>query len=303
MRRRIAAAGALLIGIVGGGSFWISSTEPSRSDIESAKAIRSAKVKHDAPSSAEALQRLRSSYSLGGIPSVGSSPDDPLYFAEVKVAAENGDPQAQRELSTIYGECMSYSLSPQRYAATLDSLAAKSPASARAIASIKARHFKLCSAVDGGDVIPANAYSLWLEAAAESGDVVAEIRREARSLEPLSDERYVQLASSAIAEQDPQALFDLGDLLARVPQDRDIGRYNSVSGTPYAGYAWGIVACRLGLPCGAGSRIMDSLCVNTGACNHSSYESFVYSELVPIADRRRVQGLVAEVEEVVVEDL
>lgn len=223
----------------------------------------------------------------------------PLYFAEVKAAAMSGDPRAQRELSTIYGDCMAYSLSPQAYISTLDNFAARNPGSAESISSIKERRSQICSTVDEGQVIPFEAYSLWMNAAAESGDVVSQIRRQVRSLERLSSEEYASYADAAIESGDPRALFELGDLLVRAPQDKGAGRYTDVSGTPYAGYAWGIVACKAGLPCGPGTPVMDSLCVNTGACGYSSYEGFVFSELIPPADRHKMDALIQEVERLV----
>lgn len=226
----------------------------------------------------------------------------PLYFAELKQKAARGDPEAQRELSYIYGECMWYSISPSTYLAHMDQMASMSSESTAYMQALKARRTALCSTVDDGAPIPLEAYTLWLDQAARSGDVAAQIRKEARSLEVLSQDRYVELADAALASKDPQALLDLGDLLALAPQDIKLGPYTEVSGTSYAGYAWGIAACRRGMFCGRGSRVMDGLCLSTGRCNQPDYESFVYFNLAPAGDRKPIEKLVGKINRLLDDD-
>ncbi|MGH8075797.1 MAG: hypothetical protein ACREPE_00510 [Lysobacter sp.] len=203
----------------------------------------------------------------------------PLSVAEIKQRAERGDPVFQRELSGLYEECSAYSLNPSVYLKTLDDLSKLSPGSAKSMERIKARQTALCTQVDNGAPIPREAYQLWLEQAARGGDLTARIRLKARSLEDVPVNEIEVLAGAAIAGKDPSALFELGALMGRPSSAAMSGPLGAVAGTPYSEYAWGIKACRMGAPCGEGSALMTSLCVNTGRCNYANYESFMRSEV------------------------
>lgn len=220
---------------------------------------------------------------------------DRLDFYQLKFDAENGDPKAQRDLATVYGRCMAYSLSPQKYFDGLRAIAAQAPESAVQMERVIKKIATDCSEVDGGSAIPLDAYEAWIEQAAKSGDLVAKLRIAARSTDVVSPKEYQDLVAEALASREPEALFEAGQLLALAPGNVDLGEYGRVSATPYAAYAWAVVACRMGMDCGSDSYVMESVCTNYGSCNRGNYENFVRADLISVGDRRRFDDMVTVV--------
>lgn len=228
--------------------------------------------------------------------SQGIKPDDgQLSFEEVKDLANRGDAFAQRKLGEIYENCLAYSLNPSTHLATLDNLAKLNPESKPNIELIKNRQVSQCQGIDGGMPIPLEAYKLWTEQAARSGDLASKLKLRARASSPASADEIDSLTNEVLASDDPQALFELARIMGKPHSDGISGQFGSISGNASAEYAWSIVACRAGVNCGSGSSIMDSICINTGSCNYSSYEAFVMSELVTLAERKRVNEMISQI--------
>lgn len=203
----------------------------------------------------------------------------PLSFVEIKQNAERGDPVAQRELSSIYEECLAYSLNSTVYLQGLDDLSKLNPGSTKRMQEIKVRQTTRCAGVDDGAPIPLEAYQLWLEQAARGGDLTARIKLKARSLEEIPAEEVGALGDAAIASKDPLALFELAALMGKPSSGNVVGPLAAVAGSSSRGHAWAITACRMGAPCGARSVTMTSVCISTGRCNYSDYESFIMAEV------------------------
>lgn len=218
--------------------------------------------------------------------------EDKLSFEEIKDRANRGVASAQRRLAQIYESCFAYSLNPVTHLATLDDLAQVNPDSKTGIELLKKRQALLCDGIDSGAPIPQEAYKLWTEQAARNGDVASKLKIRARSSAPLSAGDINSLADEALASGDPQALLELSEIMGRPLSDPPSGRFESLSGSASAGYAWSIAACRAGVACGKGSYVMDSICMNTGSCNHSNYEAFVMTELVPSAQKKHIYRMI-----------
>lgn len=221
----------------------------------------------------------------------------PRTFEQIKTEAERGSAVAQRELSELYGFCMPYSLNSSTQLQTLDHLASLAPDSKAGMDEVKARMITRCDGVDSGQPIPMEAVSLWATLAASSGDVASQVRLRVTSLDPLSSDEVSSLADAALVSRDPNAMLEMSNLMFRPMTGEISERYKGISGSPLAGAAWGIAACRAGASCGNGSMLMDSLCVSTGRCQHRSYEDFVFAQMVPPAERRRVLGMVQRISE------
>jgi len=219
-----------------------------------------------------------------------------MGFRDLEFAALRGDAKAQRLLSESYERCLPYSLSPARHLGTLDSFAAMQPDSAAYVHDMKKRVVSFCSTVDDGAPIPLEAYQLWLEQAAATGDLTAKVRLKSRSPEMLDASEYQSIADEVMASRDPAALFELGNLLARAPSDSSLGKYQDLAGSS-ASHALEIAACRRGLACGAGSALMDGMCSGTGHCWYLDYESLIYSEFVPPGGRKRVNDALTLLED------
>jgi hypothetical protein len=232
---------------------------------------------------------------LGAPEKIASGQESEISFDLLKANAENGSAVAQRDLSEIYGLCMSYSLDPATQLATLDHMAKLKGGVTTGIEQVKNRLKARCGSVDGGQPIPKDAVDLWLQQAAKAGDPVANVRLRNMSQEPLSAEEVIQLSNLAADAHDPKLMLELSNLMSR-PVSGDIPeKYARVSGNPVAGAAWAISACRAGAACGNGTITMDTVCINTGACNYPNYESFIMGELVPEGDRARLNRIISEI--------
>ncbi|WP_159091892.1 hypothetical protein [Stenotrophomonas sp. ZAC14D2_NAIMI4_7] len=220
-------------------------------------------------------------------------------FLELRGRAEAGDVIAQRQLAELFERCSVFSLSPSNMYSMLDAFARVRGASPTAYDGIKKRFSTVCSGVDGGQVIPKDAYMTWLDKAARQGDPYAKVALASKNYSKLQASDYQSLARDVVNSSDPEAVFALGDLLALAPQDSDLAEYRPAVTGPYANYAWGIAACRMGADCGSDSYRMDSLCVNTGICNSGDYESAIRTNAVPAGQQESLDKAIAEVQRVV----
>lgn len=219
-------------------------------------------------------------------------------FLELRGRAEAGDVTAQRRLAELFERCSVFSLSPSNMYSTLDAFARARGASPTAYDGIKKRFSTVCSGVDGGQVIPEDAYMTWLDKAARQGDPYANVTLASKNFSKLKASDYQSLARDVVNASDPEALFALGNLLALAPQDADLAEYRSAVTGPYANYAWGIAACRMGADCGPDSYRMDSLCINTGICNSGDYESAIRTDAIPAGQQESLDKAIAEVQKV-----
>lgn len=220
-------------------------------------------------------------------------------FSELLAHAKAGDVIAQRELGNLYQRCSVFSLSASNMNSMLDTFAKMRGEPDGAYDDIKGRFSMTCTAVDGGQVIPREAYMNWFERAARQGDAFSKIAVASANFSSLKADDYQSIARDAINSGDAEAIFALGDLLAIAPESIDLAEFRSVSGGPYANYAWGIVACRMGAECGAGSFRMDSLCINTGMCGSEGFEEAIRTDAVPLGQHESLDKAIVEVQRVI----
>lgn len=204
-----------------------------------------------------------------------------ILFASLYSRAESGDIVAQRELAGIYERCALYSLSPSMFNETVRGIARDRGAGASAYDEIILRYKATCSAVDGGQMIPTEAYMLWYEQAAKGGDTASRIRLATSNHGTLTDKEFRELARDATNSADPEAIFALGNLLSLAPDSADLGEFSGISKGPYLPLAWGIVACRLGSDCRPFSARMDEMCIAGSVCGSLDFEDGVRFDLVP----------------------
>lgn len=251
------------------------------------------------PNASHGKSRSTSDHHLDAAVGKGDAAKDFLLgsvsFDLIKQKAESGDAVAQRQLSEMYEDCAVYSFGPDSYLGTLDSLSAMKPASKPKIEQIKQQIQRFCGRVDGGQPIPLEAYKLWLEQSAKSGDPVAAIRYASLDLRGPQPKQLANLVDLVGASQNPQALFELSNLVAGYQGDWEDQDNERLFGKAYSNYAMAIAACRAGMNCSASSRLMRQVCTSTFTCNYTNYEQFVYSELVSPASRKDVEALAVEV--------
>lgn len=213
------------------------------------------------------------------------------HFMDVKRRAEHGSPEAQRELSEIYGRCMAIGTSPTKFLAGIDAISKQSRDARSSAMLVDAANdlVTTCAEVDGGAPVPVDANKLWLKAAASGGDLAAQVRL--KMMYPYDSVNYEieTLYKNAVAAGDERALFDLGQLLLQkndIPETKYSGALSGKLGP----YALQIAACRYGLDCSAKSEVMKSLCLNTTACNFTDYESFIRSMIIPKSETEQLNG-------------
>ncbi|WP_313251140.1 hypothetical protein [Stenotrophomonas sp.] len=214
--------------------------------------------------------------------------DYAVEFHRLLSQAEQGDKTAQLSLSEIYERCSGYAVAPERYIEGIKSLAATNGNQAVVVQALADRVAEQCRIVVNTDSLSGLAYQEWLMKAAQNGSLVANARLMTRSINTPRPENAKKVADLALAGRDAKALFETGELMARIEDSAALGAYSNVSGSGVGTYAWGVVGCRMGLDCSAGSNIMDSLCMNTGKCGYSSYEEFVRHEFVPAGEQGRL---------------
>lgn len=211
-----------------------------------------------------------------------------LNFAKIKSEAENGSSTAQKELAHIYSFCMFYSIRPEVQLATIDDLAKYAKGSTVGLRNVKERLKRRCDNVDGGQPIPYVAYSLWLKEAARRGNVAAKIELRVQSAAPLSVNEASDLADIVRKSHDPEAMYQLSNLMAG-PMSEDIPeKYSGLMGSALAGHAWAVAACQSGLDCESGSMTMDSVCITTGLCDYENYEQFIRAQAIVPADQAKL---------------
>ncbi|WP_303638094.1 hypothetical protein [Stenotrophomonas tuberculopleuritidis] len=222
-----------------------------------------------------------------------------VHFSILRSRAEAGDMVAQRELAKLYQQCSVFSLSPENMYATLDAYAAARGVPQSTYTGIKHRFSATCSAVDGGQVIPQDAYTSWFERAANQGDTYSKVAVASKNFVTLGADDYLSLARDVINSGDPEAIFSLGDLLALAPESSDFAELKRATTGPYANYAWGVVACRMGADCGPASYRLDSLCINTGICGLGNFEDAIRNGAVADGQQESLDRAIEEVQRAV----
>ncbi|MBO9879816.1 MULTISPECIES: hypothetical protein [Xanthomonas] len=213
-------------------------------------------------------------------------------FEAVKDNALRGDAAAQLELSGMYDRCFSVSMSRQQYLSGVDAMALQAGKAAATMKATARRIADDCALVEGGSPIPLDAQKEWLKASAASGNLAAKIRFHVRYAGEAS-ESVADLVQAAVERRDSEAMFELADLLSTQSSGAELGPFEAVAGDETSAYAWGIVACRMGAECGAGSAVIEGSCLN-GACA-SNYEQLVRNDLLPKGEGERLDRNIARI--------
>lgn len=253
------------------------------------------------PTTQKAAVKSDSSASQGQQSSPQPSTARPLEtqsFGEILRLAEQGNPAAQRALSDRYSDCSAYSLSPTRFKANVEATAKMASLPKATVDRVTAIADTLCTDVDGGQPIPHEAVNLWLEQSAKNGDLIAKVKLAAKAPAKLKPTDANQLISDVIASGDPNALLELASLTGRLDDSGIDPKYREyVGGGPNDEYAWALAACRNGAACGADSRIMKLVCINTMRCSYNSYEQFVLTEMIPQGGKKRAEQIAKALEQ------
>ena len=137
---------------------------------------------------------------------------------------------------------------------------------------------------------------MWLKEAAKNGDLIARARLATRNMDPISSEEFDGLLNDILIAGDPDALFEVSGLMRNPPAGSSVLPDELFGGSGLTEHAWAITSCRMGAAaCQADSTLLNNICAEMGRCNYLSYEHFVTNELLPPADRARLQAAIREI--------
>ncbi len=203
----------------------------------------------------------------------------------LQARADAGDAAAQRELALAYDRCLMVSLDPSDYPRQIQAFASTRGSAEEAAIVEQAGQALMeeCAGLDDGQRIPLDAITLWMQQAAQGGDLEA-----IATTWRLGNTHALEQAAlwdRVIAEGNAGALYALSNLYQADERDR---RFGDVLAGDTASTALELAACRLGKDCGSGSVFMRTMCTAAGACADASYEE-VLMRALPAAERKVLQ--------------
>lgn len=238
----------------------------------------------------------------GGAAAGARSQASPLGPEALAAAAERGEPAAMRVYADMHMRCI-FSMGKEGWSSatfwqTVDGRANVLPADQAAYLRAAAQRLhdhcaRLGQGLDRRGF--ALQYRVWMEEAAEAGDLAARIRMGWRPGQPKPD----PVADSALMDE----ILASGDGYAMLEAMRLM--YRARNGLPgYEGQDFGVptmaaftlLACEHGVDCGAGSPTMDSLCLDSGNCSGQGIDTVVFESDPDPAFEDQVQQRKAELE-------
>lgn len=192
--------------------------------------------------------------------------------------AGQGDLVSQRELGQAYERCFPVlASSPNEYLEGARSMAGNLKTEAERALLIGAAQFRLqqCQSLDNGQIVPAEAGRLWLDLAAQGGDLPAQAMAAVRSSGTAGSVRVALAWERALAASDGRAL----NALVGHEDSPGFTRYLGGVVTPEDAVAvMSVVGCRTGAPCQAGDEVMLDLCLNAFHCSDSGFEDIIWQQ-------------------------
>lgn len=207
-----------------------------------------------------------------------------LLIADLEQRSRSGDADASLALSRIYDECMMF-LDPAAIA-TIDIPPERRAALIRSHAWLQRR----CAGFSPGTVESIRNVLHYRSLAARQGSLVAQIEEQIRHAGfdlPLADHRT--LIEAVLLQGDGEAYLALSNLMGSTAAGRREQLQDVPAGSEVAAAAWMLAGCRLGVPCGIDSPLLNRLCSQAGMCGPESVEDLFTSNLQP-EDRDAAQA-------------
>lgn len=207
-----------------------------------------------------------------------------LLIADLEQRSRSGDADASLALSRIYDECM-MSLDPTALA-TMDIPTARRAALIRSHAWLQRR----CAGFSPGIVESIRNVRHYRSLAARQGSLVAQIEEQIRHAGfdlPVADHRT--LIEAVLLQEDGEAYVALSNLMGSTAAGRREQLQGVPAGSEVATAAWMLAGCRLGIPCGIDSPLLNRLCGQSCMCGPESVEDLFTSDLQP-EDRDAAQA-------------
>jgi hypothetical protein len=217
-------------------------------------------------------------------------------YAAIRKKAHDGNPIAQRYLYEIYERCLQ--MNTASALPYLQKLATVDQRLAKTFSDIQTDYQRRCTGAAGAEV-SGKSYAFWLRRSASGGDLVSEMRVASRTATaPMPVAQLQDFIRRAALSGDPAAIMEIGTILPNVQEAWPDPSTALAIKHELAGHAWVIAACRAGIDCSYGSRVMTNVCLNSMSCHYQNYEAFLYADAVPPSERKRVEVLVMIIQKV-----
>jgi hypothetical protein len=218
-------------------------------------------------------------------------------YIEIRQAAMDDDPVAQRRLSELYEECRAYSGGLSTALRMLGTLSEADPRSKPTVAGIYRDFKRYCVQADADLRRNPDAAVYWLHRSAKAGDLTSEMRYIARNNPTLQEGQLEYFVERLRATGDPDAIFEMAPLLVRAtvpwPEETQAAAFKG----DRAQAAWMIAACRAGYDCARGSRVLNTICINTLNCQADDYLRYLLKENEKPEQRAELSALLRLIEQ------
>ncbi len=190
--------------------------------------------------------------------------------------AAKGDAEAERLIAYAYEECKQLGRSPETYAKTLESAMGEQLSSDQMLRfeSAVRREIARCGTLSADGAKAA----LWFNGAASNGDVAANVRLSASSVDTAN------IASSfraAAATGDGNAIAEIGNSLTYL-SDAERASLGGLFDDRLAAQAWSLAACDFGANCSADGGQLRNICIRAARCDFNTLYDAYASLLSPI---------------------
>jgi hypothetical protein len=193
------------------------------------------------------------------------------FVAAMKAATTGDNSRSNAMYALALNECMAMSINPS-FAETANGFGGRN------IPKYMLSDYKeRCQNLAQSHSIKSAEIDALYSSAAEHGDLYAQARNFAQSANTLSQEEASRQMLDIIQSGDPYAINELSTALAD-PSSQRLGEY---AGSDASAAAWQLVACDMGMDCGAGSYIVRQMCVFGGICGQGDLRNVLAQVLSP----------------------
>lgn len=205
---------------------------------------------------------------------------DVHHLWALKQAADHGDAAAMREIAFTSSRCASITNVKYGMQYTLDEVSANlsmhSPEAAAGYRRAGQRLKQQCDVLVSwaGDL---RAFGrLWREHAAAAGDLTATIRNTLYDVQR-DPQVAAELLDRVVVSGDAQAIAEMGALLFQVGRSgQSLPGYEGLEFDVFDFYAMQMVACERGVACGAGSAMLDDICLTGMQCTFADFPALLW---------------------------
>lgn len=199
-------------------------------------------------------------------------------YATIKARAEAGEPLAQRRLAELYGDCLAMRGVFSTNVSLLPDMGRAEPASKPRIDKVLAERRRLCAPAEQANDARPETYVFWNDQAAKRGDLVAIMRQVAAQPGDLAPQDLLSILDVVARQGDAADVYEVSRLLPRLKAKWPDPETAPAFEGPLAADAWVLAACRAGLECGKGSKLLELACISMFSCRHPDYRSLLQYE-------------------------